>query len=218
MTSFAMIAGMIPMALALGEGGEQTAPLGRAVIGGLVGATFTTLTILPAIFALVQSRASTASVSLYLLDPQSPYYLPGAGQFRRGICHADESESRRSIDNPGSSHSRRNTNVREIRCSRLRRSALLVLVAAMASLRLRQALRGGRAGAAPTQAETPLVHPQWKTFENSIEQPGWIKAFEQAALYAKINGYVEKVNVEIGSRVHKGDVLAVLRFPNMTKD
>jgi multidrug efflux pump subunit AcrB len=76
MTSFAMIAGMIPMALAIGEGGEQTAPLGMAVIGGLVASTFTTLLILPAIFALVQNGASIASVSLYLLDPDSRFYLP----------------------------------------------------------------------------------------------------------------------------------------------
>ena len=47
MTSCAMIAGMVPMALGLGEGGEQTAPLGRAVIGGLIAATFATLLILP---------------------------------------------------------------------------------------------------------------------------------------------------------------------------
>src|SRR5205823_2496710 len=47
MTSFAMLAGMVPMALALGEGGEQTAPLARAVIGGLCAATLTTLLILP---------------------------------------------------------------------------------------------------------------------------------------------------------------------------
>ena len=92
MTSFAMIAGMIPMALALGEGGEQTAPLGRAVIGGLVGATLTTLTILPAIFALVQNCAGVGSVSLYLLDPAKSV-LPaerGAGQ----ICRPEPSEMR----------------------------------------------------------------------------------------------------------------------------
>src|SRR5207302_2101228 len=62
MTSGAMLAGMIPMALALGEGGEQTAPLGRAVIGGLVAATLTTLLVLPAVFAAVQGRSGTASV------------------------------------------------------------------------------------------------------------------------------------------------------------
>ena len=53
MTSCAMIAGMIPMALGLGEGGEQSAPLGRAVIGGLFVATGATLLILPAVFTLV---------------------------------------------------------------------------------------------------------------------------------------------------------------------
>ncbi|HEX3416527.1 MAG TPA: efflux RND transporter permease subunit, partial [Stellaceae bacterium] len=56
MTSFAMLAGMVPMALGLSEGGGQSAPLGRAVIGGLLGATCATLVILPAIFATLQSR------------------------------------------------------------------------------------------------------------------------------------------------------------------
>src|SRR5262249_38713498 len=72
MTSGAMLAGMIPMALALGEGGEQTAPLGRAVIGGLVAATLTTLLVLPAVFAAVQGRTGTQSVSLDPADPDSP--------------------------------------------------------------------------------------------------------------------------------------------------
>jgi multidrug efflux pump subunit AcrB len=74
MTSFAMIAGMLPMALSIGEGGEQVAPLGRAVIGGLVAATATTLLILPGVFALVTAGASTASVSLDPDDPQSKHY------------------------------------------------------------------------------------------------------------------------------------------------
>ena len=76
MTSFAMIAGMLPMALALGEGGQQVAPLGRAVIGGLIAATLTTLLILPAIFAVVQNGTSTASVSLDPDDPESKHYDP----------------------------------------------------------------------------------------------------------------------------------------------
>jgi multidrug efflux pump subunit AcrB len=71
MTATAMIAGMIPMALALGEGAEQTAPLGRAVIGGLLIATFATLFILPTIYAAVQREADTRSASLDPDDPQS---------------------------------------------------------------------------------------------------------------------------------------------------
>ncbi len=56
MTTCAMTAGMLPMALALGESGQQNAPLGRAVIGGLAAATAATLFVLPSLFALVQSR------------------------------------------------------------------------------------------------------------------------------------------------------------------
>jgi multidrug efflux pump subunit AcrB len=74
MTSFAMVAGMMPMALALGEGGQQVAPLGRAVIGGLIAATITTLLVLPAIFAAVQGGNSTVSVSLDPEDPDSRFY------------------------------------------------------------------------------------------------------------------------------------------------
>jgi multidrug efflux pump subunit AcrB len=73
MTSCAMVAGMVPMALALGEGGEQTAPLARAVIGGLIAATLATLLILPAVFAVVQGRSGTRSVSLDPDDPESRY-------------------------------------------------------------------------------------------------------------------------------------------------
>ena len=65
MTSLAMIAGMVPMALGLGEGGEQTAPLGRAVIGGLALATVATLLVLPAVFTLVQGPAHRRSASLH---------------------------------------------------------------------------------------------------------------------------------------------------------
>jgi multidrug efflux pump subunit AcrB len=83
MTSVAMIAGMLPMALALGEGGEQTAPLGRAVIGGLAAATLTTLVALPAVFALVQNRSRARSASLDPDDPESPYYCPAQGSGER---------------------------------------------------------------------------------------------------------------------------------------
>jgi Cu/Ag efflux pump CusA len=73
MTSMAMIAGMVPMASGIGEGGQQTAPLGRAVIGGLSFATVATLLILPIVFAMVQGRAKTTSPSLDPEDPQSAF-------------------------------------------------------------------------------------------------------------------------------------------------
>ncbi len=76
MTSMAMLAGMMPMALGHGDGGEQTAPLGRAVIGGLAAATVATLLILPAVFAVIQRKATRESVSL---DPHDP-----TGRFHAG--------------------------------------------------------------------------------------------------------------------------------------
>jgi multidrug efflux pump subunit AcrB len=74
MTSLAMIAGMIPMALAFGQGSEETAPLGRAVIGGLLAATLATLFLLPTIFGLAQRNASTGSRSLDPEDPASKWF------------------------------------------------------------------------------------------------------------------------------------------------
>ncbi len=88
MTSCAMIAGMVPMALGLSEGGEQTAPLGRAVIGGLAAATIATLTVLPTVFALVQGKAGRESASLDPDDPASPHY------------HEEEEEARKLAPRP----------------------------------------------------------------------------------------------------------------------
>jgi multidrug efflux pump subunit AcrB len=78
MTSCAMVAGMVPMALGLGEGGEQSAPLGRAVIGGLVVATGATLLILPAVFTIVMGSSKIGSASLHPDDADSPCYAPEA--------------------------------------------------------------------------------------------------------------------------------------------
>jgi multidrug efflux pump subunit AcrB len=100
MTSLAMIAGMTPMALGLGEGGEQTAPLARAVIGGLAAATLATLLVLPALFAVVQSGAETRSPSLDPDDPDSPHYdaakaEPGADGLPHDTSHAIHPEATR---------------------------------------------------------------------------------------------------------------------------
>jgi multidrug efflux pump subunit AcrB len=78
MTSAAMIAGMVPMALALGEGAEATAPLGRAVIGGLAAATAATLLVLPSVYSLIMSAAPSGSPSLDPDDPVSAHGAPEA--------------------------------------------------------------------------------------------------------------------------------------------
>jgi multidrug efflux pump subunit AcrB len=73
MTATAMTAGMIPMAVASGER-ALAMPLGRAVIGGLVLATFATLTVLPSIYAIMQGHVRPTSASLDPDDPSSRYY------------------------------------------------------------------------------------------------------------------------------------------------
>jgi multidrug efflux pump subunit AcrB len=79
MTALAMVVGMIPMASGLGEAGDQTSPLGRAVIGGLIASTFAALFILPLVFGWGMKKTGTASVSLEPEDEASQHYLATAG-------------------------------------------------------------------------------------------------------------------------------------------
>jgi multidrug efflux pump subunit AcrB len=76
MTACAMTVGMVPMALALERGSEMQAPLGRAVIGGLVVSTFATLLIVPSVFALLMGNRPSVSPSVHPDDPKSQYYDP----------------------------------------------------------------------------------------------------------------------------------------------
>ena len=116
MTSCAMTAGMVPMALGWSEGGEQTAPLARAVIGGLVAATIATLTVLPTVFALVQGWAGRESASLDPDDPASPHYHeeeaeatrdgPAVGQRRAAGSPASRSTAGRARRSPATTQER----------------------------------------------------------------------------------------------------------------
>jgi multidrug efflux pump subunit AcrB len=96
MTACAMTVGMVPMALALERGSQMEAPLGRAVIGGLVMSTFATLLVLPSIFALVIGTQKARSPSLYPGNPASAHYDPqlgaAGGEEESGNDSADEGE------------------------------------------------------------------------------------------------------------------------------
>jgi Cu/Ag efflux pump CusA len=76
MTAIAMMLGMLPMALGLGDGGEQNAPLGRAVIGGLVFATVSTLFFVPVMFSVL---AKSSPVGAEVDDDNSPASRPQGG-------------------------------------------------------------------------------------------------------------------------------------------
>jgi multidrug efflux pump subunit AcrB len=111
MTSCAMIAGMVPMASGWGEGGEQTAPLGRAVVGGLAAATIATLIVLPTVFALVQGNAKRDSASLDPDDHESPHYHDEetdseqpSGPAANGSSHIPHEQGRDGGPHAGSAH------------------------------------------------------------------------------------------------------------------
>jgi len=79
MTALAMVIGMLPMALGLGEGGEQNAPLGRAVIGGLVFATCATLLFVPVVFSIIHGRRAASAAAK---GPQNPPHGAGGSYAR----------------------------------------------------------------------------------------------------------------------------------------
>jgi hypothetical protein len=94
-----MIAGMLPMAIGFGEGGEQTAPLGRAVIGGLSGGTVATLIILPAIFAILQRNRTRQSISLHPADRRHDEVVQVAEAVKAAVIEP-ELPRRRRVNEP----------------------------------------------------------------------------------------------------------------------
>jgi multidrug efflux pump subunit AcrB len=93
MTACAMTVGMVPMALALERGSQMQAPLGRAVIGGLVSSTFATLLIVPSIFAIVIGNKVASSPSIHPDDPESTHFDPaGAGTGTSDGAHQGASD------------------------------------------------------------------------------------------------------------------------------
>jgi multidrug efflux pump subunit AcrB len=94
MTACAMTVGMVPMALALEKGSQMQAPLGRAVIGGLVMSTFATLLVLPALFAIVMGNRRARSPSIYPDDPDSAHYDPDVfkrkDEFKKEIVPSED--------------------------------------------------------------------------------------------------------------------------------
>jgi multidrug efflux pump subunit AcrB len=91
MTALAMIIGMLPMSLGLGEGGEQNAPLGRAVIGGLMVATLFTLLFVPVVYSVLRKKDKSKDVDPLLFEPNE-YEITDVADMtgRRSTGHADE--------------------------------------------------------------------------------------------------------------------------------
>ena len=98
MTACAMTIGMLPMALALERGSEMQAPLGRAVIGGLIMSTFATLLIAPAFFVLITGDLKARSVSVHPDDPQSKYFDAVQSEGGAATSQSDDKSSAQQAD------------------------------------------------------------------------------------------------------------------------
>jgi RND family efflux transporter MFP subunit len=196
MTTCAMIAGMVPMAAGWGEGGEQTAPLGRAVIGGLAAATLATLFVLPTVFALVQGWAGRQSASLDPDDPASPHY------------HEELEEERELALARGNGSAKFGAFGLMVICS-------VSLAALTGCDHTTEGQTGATRNGAPTVRVVELVHPERHTVRRSVGEPGQLQAFETTPIHAKIAGYVKRWTVNIGSPVKKGLTLAELSDPEL---
>ena len=222
-----MTAGMVPMALGWSEGSEQTAPLARAVIGGLVAATFATLTVLPTVFALVQGWASRESASLDPDDPASTHYhdeeaeanamRPAVGQWRFAGSQA-----------PGYRPASRwlaatiqefDPHVRNIMpCERIatfnRRGDRNRPGGACFGMRATPR-RQGRSDRPAARDRSRSCIPSGRPSAAASGEPGELQAFETTAIHAKIAGYVKNWTVNIGAAVKKGQILAELSVPEL---
>ena len=185
MTSAAMIAGMIPMALALGEGAEATAPLGRAVIGGLAAATVATLIVLPSVYSLVQQSARVGSPSMDPDDPASAYRCAG---------------SRMSMQ-PYLGRAR----------ATFAAVSLLALTACRGNAPAQTTEKA--APAAPPTIEVVKVVEQ--PLDVTLSLPGELNPYQTVALYSRVTGFVKAIRVDRGSRVRAGEQIAVLDAPEL---
>jgi len=190
MTSLAMAIGMLPLAVGTGEGGEQTAPLGRAVIGGLVASTAATLLVLPGAFALVMGWASRGTASLHPFDPTSSRFVSGAGAAAAILAAVLLSAATGCADAEWGSG---------------RIGGTLAPGAGEPVTATREA----------AAATVSAVVPERRTIRRACTQPGQVEPYEVTELHAKLSGFVKRVGVDIGDRVREGDLLVELSLPEL---
>lgn len=188
MTSIAMIAGMVPMASGLGEGGDQIAPLGQAVIGGLIASTLASLLILPAVFTLVQRKASVNSVSLDPEDPESNF-------FRKKLQTSVSMNTLKSI-----------------------LILITVAAGMSACSSTAETSEKHEPKAASEAQVVELAYVKSMKPAKQIALPGELKPWNKVSIHPKVKGFVKTVNADRGTVVRKGQVLAVLEAPEVISE
>ncbi|WP_310587742.1 efflux RND transporter permease subunit [Dyadobacter fanqingshengii] len=187
MTSIAMIAGMIPMASGLGEGGDQIAPLGQAVIGGLIASTLASLLILPAVFTMVQRKASIQSLSLDPEDPESNF-------FRNKLQTSISMNTLKSLIIVGT------------------------MTFGIMSCNSEAETTDGKAQKEEQAPATEMAVVQSLKPDKQLALPGELKPWNKVSIHPKVKGFVKTVNVDRGTMVRKGQILATLEAPEVLSE
>ncbi|HEY0265157.1 MAG TPA: efflux RND transporter permease subunit, partial [Rhizomicrobium sp.] len=207
MTAGAMIIGMLPMALGLGEGGEQNAPLGRAVIGGLLCATCATLLFVPVVFSILHDRKRRRK-------PPSQKTRPLASPIRELEKRMPDKNPDASPTTTGHREPTREEMLRHEAPPGLQRWGLIAIVVlaviAVAGIawRLyeRHVTRSWTDDQVVQTVQVIRVPPTGRGAVLSL--PGQLQAFTNAPIYAQVSGYVQKWFIDIGATVKQGQLLA----------
>ena len=223
MTAMAMIIGMVPMSLGLGEGGEQNAPLGRAVIGGLIVATFATLFFVPCVFSMVhrtqrraRPSATLARATRSLAEDRCGYVerTSGAELIEANSANGRSAQRRSAAATPEHDpHA-----AAAAACSAgfwfvprfpgARRSTVLLQRRTEHHVLAEQTDRM----AVPYVA---VIHATPLSGDSELVLPGNINSYVDSPIYARTNGYLKKWYKDIGSHVAKGDLLADIDTPEV---
>ncbi len=228
MTAIAMLLGMLPMALALGEGGEQNAPLGRAVIGGLLVATFVTLFAVPIVYSLLRKAA--------------PRKQTMDAEFEKEIADESRAPRRTMADTAETAHptpllpehvsdasgAEAPRNEPAPGATRQQRVVLYVVVACLIVIPIlgvlffthrRHTREAEQAQAAEVeQKKGPpvlLAKVSMTPPHRTVTLPADTRAVLSTTLYAKTSGFVVEMRTDKGFRCKRGDILALLQSPEV---
>ena len=193
MTALAMIIGMTPMALGLGEGGEQNAPLGRAVIGGLIFATIATLFFVPVVFSIVHRHHGQ--------DGRGAGRLPRSSPCRLIPSHRPQAVAPRPGASPASSPS----------WSWRSWSSSTASWSRMPARRACKETGPTRRRSRPSRVVPPSIGAN----KSSLDLPGRLEAYSRAPIYARVSGFLKAWNVDIGAPVKAGQLLAEIEAPDL---
>ena len=219
MTALAMILGMLPMALAFGEGGEQNAPLGRAVIGGLIVATVTTLLFVPIVYSVLR-KAQPNRIE------QEPGRAGPTGKFKRRCGPRPQSVNMENQPKPIAKAAKapRIPKQKESRPKGRPKTGLWITCAVLVALayfgiapRLR-ASQHLESEISTVKSEIPIVSViQLKPGSGSTELtlPSTIQAIKETSISARTTGYLSQRFVDIGYHVKAGQVLATIEAPEV---